>query len=206
LTTGANEAITSLLLNYVAGLVLTWLVFERWKDPASLGQAYSEELDVRSRLPIMWGERVHAGILVAVLAALFVWWILRSTTWGFKLGVLGGNPEAARRAGFRVSELAVVAMLAGGALAGLAGMVELSGVEARLRPEMLAGYGYIAFLASWLARHDPLKAMVSSLALAAIAVGGFGLKISAGLSGAAVNVLMALVLLAVLGFAQKKEV
>ncbi len=83
-------------------------------------------------------------------------------------------------------------MLVGGALAGLAGMVELSGVEARLRPEMLVGYGYIAFLASWLARHDPLKAMVSSLALAAIAVGGFGLKISAGLSGAAVNVLMAL--------------
>ena len=102
-------------------------------------------------------------------------------------------------------DLAVVAMLVGGALAGLAGMVELSGVEARLRPEMLVGYGYIAFLASWLARHNPLKAMVSSLALAAIAVGGFGLKISAGLSGAAVNVLMALILLAVLGFAQKKE-
>ena len=74
LTTGANEAITSLLLNYVAGLVLTWLVFERWKDPASLGQAYSEELDARSRLPIMWGERVHAGILIAVVAALIVWW------------------------------------------------------------------------------------------------------------------------------------
>ncbi len=206
LTTGANEAITSLLLNYVAGLVLTWLVFERWKDPASLGQAYSEELDARSRLPIMWGDRVHAGILVAVVAALVVWLVLRSTTWGFRLSVLGGNPEAARRAGFKVSDLAVVAMLVGGALAGLAGMVELSGVEARLRPEMLAGYGYIAFLASWLARHDPLKAMVSSLALGAIAVGGFGLKISAGLSGAAVNVLMALVLLAVLGFAQKKEV
>ena len=68
LATDANEAITSLLLNYVAGLVLTWLVFEPWKDPASLGQAYSEELDARSRLPIMWGERVHAGILLAVVA------------------------------------------------------------------------------------------------------------------------------------------
>jgi simple sugar transport system permease protein len=206
LATGANEAITSLLLNYVAGLVLTWLVFEPWKDPASLGQAYSEELDTRSRLPIMWGERVHAGILVAVVAAFVVWWLFRSTRWGFRLRVLGGNPEAAHRAGFKVSNLAVGAMLVGGALAGLAGMIEISGVEARLRPEMLAGYGYIAFLASCLARHHPLKAMGSSLALAAILVGGFGLKISAGLSGAAVNVLMALVLLAVLGFAQKKEV
>jgi general nucleoside transport system permease protein len=206
LTTSANEAITSLLLNYVAGLVLTWLVFERWKDPASLGQAFSEELDSSSRLPILWGERVHSGILIAVVAAFVIWWLLRSTTWGFRLGVLGGNPEAARRAGFRVDGLAVGAMLVGGALAGVAGMVEVTGVEARLRPDMLAGYGYIAFLASWLARHDPLKAIVSSMALAAIFVGGFGLKISAGLSGAAVNVLMALVLLAVLGFAQKKEV
>ena len=206
LTTSANEAITSLLLNYVAGLVLSWLVFERWKDPASLGQAFSEELDSHSRLPILWGERVHAGILLAVIAAFVIWWLLRSTTWGFRLGVLGGNPEAARRAGFRVDGLAVGAMLVGGALAGVAGMVEVTGVEARLRPDMLAGYGYIAFLASWLARHDPLKAIVSSIALAAIFVGGFGLKISAGLSGAAVNVLMALVLLAVLGFAQRKEV
>lgn len=206
LTTSANEAITSLLLNYVATLVLTWLVFERWKDPASLGQAYSEELGAESRLPILWGERVHAGILFAVIAAFVIWWLLRSTTWGFRLGVLGGNPEAARRAGFRVQGLAVGAMLVGGALAGVAGMVEVTGVEARLRPDMMVGYGYIAFLASWLARHHPLKAIVSSMALAAIAVGGFGLKISAGLSGAAVNVLMALILLAVLGFAQKKEV
>ncbi len=206
LTTNANEAITSLLLNYVAGLVLSWLVFERWKDPASLGQAFSEELDAKSRLPILWGERVHSGILLAVLAAFVIWWLLRSTAWGFRLGVLGGNPEAARRAGFRVEGLALAAMLVGGALAGVAGMVEVTGVEARLRPDMLAGYGYIAFLASWLARHHPLKSIVSSMALAAIAVGGFGLKISAGLSGAAVNVLMALVLLAVLGFARKKEV
>ena len=205
LTTSANEAITSLLLNYVAGLVLTWLVFERWKDPASLGQAYSEELDVKSRLPILWGERVNIGILIAVVAAFVIWWLLRSTTWGFRLGVLGGNPEAARRAGFRVDSLAVAAMLVGGALAGVAGMVEVTGVEGRLRPDMMVGYGYIAFLASWLARHHPLKAILSSFALAAIAVGGFGLKITAGLSGAAVNVLMALVLLAVLGFAQKKE-
>jgi simple sugar transport system permease protein len=204
LTTGANEAITSLLLNYVAGLLLTWLVFETWKDPASLGQAYSEELDATTRLPMMWGERVHVGILIALGAAVGVWLLLRSTTWGFRLGVLGGNPEAARRAGFRVSGLAVGAMLVGGALAGVAGMIELSGVEARLRPNMMAGFGYIAFLASWLARHHPLKAIVSSFALAAIAVGGFGLKVRAGRSGAAVNVLMALVLLAVLGFAQKR--
>jgi simple sugar transport system permease protein len=203
--TGANEAITSLLLNYVAGLILTWLVFEPWKDPQSLGQAYSEEFDETTRLPILWGERVHAGFLVAVAAAVVIWLLLRGTRWGFRLRVLGGNPEAARRAGFPVDRLAITAMLVGGALAGLGGMVEISGVEARLRPDVLAGFGYIGFLASWLARHHPLKAVLAALALGAIGVGGFGLKISTGLSGGAVNVLMALVLLAVLGFARRKE-
>ncbi len=204
LFTATSEAITSLLLNYIAALVLTWLVFEPWKDPASLGQAYSRELDTTTRLPVIWGERVHLGIVVALIAAVFVWLALRSTSWGFRLQVLGGNEEAARRAGFPVARLTIGAMLVGGALAGLGGFVELAGVEGRLRPEILGGYGYVAFLGSWLARHDPLKAVVASVMLGAIVVGGFGLKIATGLSGGAVDVLMALVLLAILGFAQPR--
>jgi len=204
LLTGTSEAISSLLLNYVAGFLLTWLVFSPWKDPTSLGQAYSQRLDPSASLPVLW-SRVHIGIIVALVAAGIVWFLLNRTTWGFRLSVVGGNAEAARRAGLRVSGLAVVAMLVGGAFAGLAGVVEVTGVEGRLRPDMMAGFGYIGFLASWLSRHHPLKAVAASFALAAIAVGGFGLKISTGLSGAAVNVLMALVLLAVLGFAQRKE-
>jgi len=201
-----NEAITSLLLNYVAGIMLTWLVFEPWKDPASLGQAYSESIGEGQELAIVWGNRVHAGIFVAATAALLIWLVLRSTRWGFRLRVLGGNPEAARRAGLAVGGLTLGAMLAGGALAGLGGAVELTGVEGRLRPDIMLGYGFIGFLASWLVRHDPLKLIGSAFLLAAIAVGGSGLKISSGLSGGAVNVLMALILLAVLGWGQRKEV
>lgn len=197
-----NEAITTLLLNYLAALVLTWLVFVPWKDPTSLGQAYSEPLDDASRFGILWGNRVHVGVLVALAAAGLVWFALSRTRWGFRLKVLGGNPEAARRAGFGVGGLAVGAMVCGGALAGVGGMVEIAGVEGRLRPDLLAGFGYSAFLASWLARHDPLKAIAASVLLGGIIVGGFGLKIATGLSGGAVDVLTALVLLAVLGFAQ----
>ncbi|MEZ5135247.1 MAG: ABC transporter permease [Acidimicrobiales bacterium] len=197
-----NEAIVSLLLNYVAVIVLTWLVFEPWKDPKSTGQAYSKALPSDERLPILWANRVHVGIILAIVAAFVIWAAFRSTRWGFKLQVLGGNPEAARRAGLRVGALAVGAMAVGGALAGLGGMLEVSGVEGRLRPGIMVGFGYIGFLASWLAKHHPLKAIVSAFVLAAIAIGGNGLKIEAGVSGAAVNVLMALVLLAVLGFAR----
>jgi general nucleoside transport system permease protein len=198
-----NEAIASLLLNYVARLVVTWLCFERWRDPTSLGQAYSGALTDTQRLPVMWGARVHVGVAVAAVAVVGTWLVLRSTTWGFKLGVVGGNAEAARRAGLAVGGLSFVAFTVGGALAGLGGMIEVAGVEGRLRPEILAGYGYIGFLAAWLARHHPLKAMLAALLLGGIAVGGSGLRISTGLSGGAVNILMALVLFAVLGWGRR---
>jgi simple sugar transport system permease protein len=204
--TKANEAITSLLLNYVAGLVLTWLVFEPWKDPASLGQAYSEELGSGQTLPVVWGNRVHAGIFLGVVAAFAVWAIFRYTRWGFMLRVVGGNREAARRAGFSVGWLTITAFLVGGALAGLGGAVELAGVESRLRPDILVGWGFIGFLASWLVRHHPLKVIGSSFLLAFIAVGGTGLKLTSGLSAGAVEVLMALLLLAILGWGQGRKV
>jgi general nucleoside transport system permease protein len=203
--TRTNEAISSLLLNYIAALIVTWLCFGPWKDPTSLGQAYSRKLTGPESLPIVWGQRVNIGIVVALLAAVVVWVLLRHTTWGFKLWVLGGNPSAARRAGLAVGGLSIAAMVAGGALAGLGGMLEVAGTEGRLRPELLAGVGFIGFLASWLAKHDPLRAILASVLLGAIAVGGSGLKITAGLSGAAVNILMALVLFAVLGWGTRPE-
>ena len=201
--TRTNEAIASLLLNYIAGLVVTWLCFEPWKDPTSLGQAYSRELEGPERFPIIWGSRVHAGILLGVAAAIVLFVVLRSTTWGFKLRVLGGNPAAARRAGLAVGGLSIASMAVGGAMAGLGGMIEVAGTEGRLRPDLLAGIGFVGFLASWLAKHHPLKIILSSVLLGAIAVGGSGLKISAGLSGGAVNILMALVLFGVLGWGTK---
>lgn len=203
--TRTNEAISSLLLNYIAALVVTWLCFEPWKDPTSLGQAYSRELVDGERFPVIWGARVHAGIFVALVAALAMWWLLRSTTWGFKLRVVGGNSSAARRAGLAVGGLSIAAMMLGGALAGLGGMIEVAGTEGRLRPDLLLGFGFIGFLASWLGRHDPLKACLAAILLGAIAVGGSGLRITAGLSGGAVDILMALVLITVLGWGPRRS-
>lgn len=199
-----NEAISTLLLNYLAALLLTWLVFGPWKDPASLGQAHSESLADAARLPALWGDRVHIGVAVALAMAVAVWALLKHTSWGFQLRVVGGNHEAARRAGLKVAELRLQALVLGGALAGLGGMIEVAGVEARLRPGMMLGFGFIGFLVSWLVRHHPLRAIGGALVLGAIAVGGNGLKLASGLSGAAVNILMAVLLLAVLGWAPRK--
>jgi ABC-type uncharacterized transport system permease subunit len=198
-----NEVIVSLLLNYVAVIGLTWVVFELWRDPKAAGQAYTTALSGPQRLPVLWGDRVNIGIVMAIVAVPVVAWLFTRTRWGFRLRVAGGNLEAARRAGIGIGSLMVSSFALGGALAGVAGMIAVAGVEGRLRPDMLVGFGYVAFLASWLGRHQPFKVALAAIALGAIAVGGTGLKISSGLSGGAVNVLIALVLLAVLGWAQR---
>ena len=200
-TTGTNEAISTLLSNYLAFLLLGWLVFGRWKDPAATGFPRTRILEDNEQLPVLWG-RVHVGIVVALVAAVVVAVVLRSTRWGFRLRVLGGNPEAARRAGFGSGRLAASALMVGGALAGLGGMLQVSGVEAQLRPAIMTGYGFTGVLAAWMVRQHPLRAIASSALLAAIAVGGNGLKIREGLSSASVNILMALLLLAVLGWSR----
>jgi ABC-type uncharacterized transport system permease subunit len=200
-----NEAVTTLLLNYVAVDVLAFLIFDRWKDQNGSGQPASVPLPINQRLPLIGTSIVNVGIIFALVAAIVVWLLLNKTTWGFRLGVVGGNPEAARRAGYKVGFLLIGAMAVGGALAGLGGYVQLAGTEFKLRQGFLVGYGYIGFLASWLARHHPLKVIVASLALAAIAIGGDSLQIDSNLPAAAVNILMALVLLAVFGWTRPKS-
>ena len=159
-----NEAIATLLLNYVAGFVLTWLVFGPWKDPASLGQAYTRQLSGAERLPIMWGTRVHLG----VVRRRRVPSSSGSSSPG-RHGASGSESSAAiptqpvgraGRSGSSKSSPSSSAAL----LAGLGGMLEVTGVEARLRPDMMTGFGYIGFLASWLGspRSDPRRRFVAS--------------------------------------------
>jgi simple sugar transport system permease protein len=200
ITVRVNEAVTTLLLNYVALFAMLYLILGPWKDPAALGQSTSVELAEPLKLPVFAGTAVNVGVGLAVVAAVGVWFALTRTSWGFRLGVVGGNPEAARRAGIPVVVLLLSALLIGGALAGLAGFVQLAGTEYKLRPTFGLTIGYVAFLASWLARHKPLPLLLASLALAAIAVSGNSLQIGSGLPAASVNILMGLVLVAVLGW------
>jgi simple sugar transport system permease protein len=195
-----NEAISTLLLNFVAIDVMLGLIYDPWKDAAGFGQPSSRPLADTARLPLfVTGGTVNAGIVLALLAMGGIWWALRYTAWGFRLRVVGGNPEAARRAGMPVAPLLLSAMLVGGGLAGLAGAVHFAGTEFQLRPGMAVNFGYVGFLASWLAMHRPLRVGLAALLLAAIAMGGDSLQIDSGLPAASLNVLMAVVLLVVLG-------
>jgi ABC-type uncharacterized transport system permease subunit len=204
LLVGINEAVSTLLLNYLAINLMTFLIFDRWKDRNGSGQPASRPIPVADRFPLLGSSKVHAGLLVAVVATGVVWWLLRSTRWGFQLRVVGGNPEAARRAGIRVGGTLLSAMLVGGALAGLGGVAQLAGAEFKLRQGFLLTYGYVGFLASWLARHKPINVAVAAVVLAAISITGDSLQLDSSLPAATVNVLMALVLLAVFGWTRVK--
>ena len=155
ITVKVNEAVTTLLLNYVAVFLMLYLIWAT-KDPAALGQSTSVGISDSAKLPVLAGTAVNVGVAIAVVAAMAVWFVLARTEWGFRLSVVGGNPEAARRAGMPVVMLLLSALLIGGALAGLAGYVQFAGTEYKLRPTFGLTIGYVAFLASWLARHRPL--------------------------------------------------
>jgi ABC-type uncharacterized transport system permease subunit len=198
-----NEAVSTLLLNFVAMDLLLFLIYQSWREDPS-GQPTSRELADAAKLPEISGLGIGIGILIAVAAAIAVFFVLRYTRWGFKLSVVGGNAEAARRAGLNVPLLVLSALLVGGALAGIAGMIQFAGIEYKLRAGFGLQLGYIGFLASWLARHQPLPVLMASFVFAALAVAGDSLQLDAQLPAATVSILTAFILIAVLGFTQKK--
>ena len=204
ISVGIAESVTTLLLNYIAIDVMFFLIYDRWKDREGSGQPATRAVSTSEHLPLWGSTRVHLGLLIAAIATVVVYAVFRSTSWGFRLRVVGGNTEAARRAGLNVRALIISSMLTGGALAGLGGFAQLAGAEFKLRSGFLFGYGYVAFLASWLARHRPIGVMLSCILLSSIAISGDSLQLDSKLPAASVNVLMALVLLGVFGFSKRE--
>jgi simple sugar transport system permease protein len=193
-----NEAISSLLLNFVAIQFVNYFVYGPWKDPDGPNWPFSAKFPEAAMLPIVWGDRVTAAIIFVAVGLVATWLILRYTRVGFEARVVGGNPLAAERSGIPVGRYLFWALVVGGAVAGIAGMAEVSGIQGRLRPGISVNYGYIGFLAAWLGGHRPLGIVLACLLFGAISVGGDSLQLGLNLPGSTVNILMALILFAVL--------
>ena len=196
---GVNEVISTLLANYIAILLVDVFVFGPWKNPQGLGYPYTTPFDVAAIFPAIAGSRFHWGFLAPAIALVVTYVILDRTIWGFKMRAVGGNPEAARRRGIAVDRYMVVAMIAGGALAGLSGMVEVSGIHHDLRPGISNNLGYLGLLASWLAGHNPATIVAACFLIAVFLVAGDILQLTVGLPSSAGLVLIGLALFFVLG-------
>jgi simple sugar transport system permease protein len=193
-----NETIASLLLNYVASLIIDYFVHGPWKDASGGNWPYTAEFSENARLATFGGTRISVGIFLALAMVGLYYWLMSRTRWGYNMRVVGGNPEAARRSGLPINRYIVLAMMLGGAMAGMYGMIEITAIQGRLRGGIAGGYGYIGFLVAWLAGQGPVGIVVMAALLGLLSVGGDAIQI-AGLPSATTNVLMALILFFVLG-------
>lgn len=195
-----NETISSLLLTYIASLTMDFLVSGPLKDhsPMAQGQAYSPTFPDNATLPMFLDTRISLGIVFALIGVGSYFWLFRYTRWGYKMRVVGGNPEAAARSGIKIGRYIVIAMMLGGAFAGLSGMIEVIAIQGRLRGGISNGYGYIGFLVAWLAGQHPWLIIVMAALLGLISFGGDTLQIANNLPASTVNILMALILIFVL--------
>jgi simple sugar transport system permease protein len=188
---GVNEVISTLMLNYVAAELLTLLIVGPWKGATQQGFPYTDDLPASAALAVIPGTRIHyLTLLVALGCAVILFFLVYSTKFGYELRVVGENPEAARYAGIDFFRTTVVLMVISGGAAGLAGVGEAAGIHHHLTyPGVIsAGYGFTAIIVAWLAKLNPLAAIVSALFFAGILVGGDAIQISLGLPAATVHV------------------
>jgi len=192
-----NETITSLLLNSVAPKIVGFLILGFWHSPRDTVR--TPNFVDAARLSTFFGTRVHLGLVIGLILLIVFWLVMKYTRWGLEMGAIGSNPQAARRNGIPLAKYLVVIMCLGGAIAGLAGMVQVSGFYGTLFPNFSMGLGFMGFMICWLAGGDPLGIVLMAFVVSVIYSGGNLLQLTRGLPYAVINILLAFTLFIVLG-------
>lgn len=169
----ANEILVSLMLTYVAALLLDWLVRGPFKDPAGFGFPESTDYTDAFLMPVLiQGTRLHLGLVFAVVIAIALWLMMARTLQGFRIRVIGTAPRAGAFAGFSEHRTIWFVLLLSGGLAGLAGAIEVSSTIQQLQPTISAEYGFVAIIVAFLGRLNPVGALFGALVLAVSYIGG----------------------------------
>ena len=168
---GVDEVVTTLLLNFIVVLLVSLLLDGPLKDPMGLGWPQSPKVIPEAALPkLVAGKRLHAGFLLAVAAALAVWFINARTTLGYEMRAVGHNPRAARFLGMPVDAVLVKTALLSGGLAGLAGVSEVAGLKGNLTLDLSPGFGYSGIVVAMLAMLHPLGVIAAAIFVAGMFV------------------------------------
>jgi ABC-type uncharacterized transport system permease subunit len=191
-----NETITTLLLNSVAPKILAFFVFGFWHSPMDTNK--TPNFVPAARLPTLFNSRIDLSFFFALVLLGIFWFVMKSTRWGLEIRAIGGNPQAAKRNGLSINRYWVIIMCIGGALAGLAGMAQVSGYYGVLLVNFSRGLGFMGFLISWLSFGDPIGILVTSLVVSIIVTGGNLLQLTSGIPYAVINILLAFTLFVVL--------
>ncbi|MEO0011130.1 MAG: hypothetical protein RIQ39_719 [Actinomycetota bacterium] len=195
--TGAHEVIVTIMLNYVAGYFLLWILSTGPFLRPGRQDPLAPEVQMSSRLPHLFGSELRAnlGFFIALLAAAAVWWLLNRSTWGFKFRAVGANAAASKTAGISVGRSTTTVMFIAGALAGLGGAVQILGSEPALTAGVGGTFGFDAITVALLGRGTPIGTVFAALLFGALRAGGLTMQASTETPLDLILVIQALVVL-----------
>ncbi len=199
-----NEIISTLLLNYVAIYWVEYLVYGPMRGRKVYNFPYSDLFPDYATLPRFFASRLHLGVLIALLLAMVMYYVMSRTKFGFAVKIVGVNPRAAEYAGISTAKILIYTMLLGGALAGVAGMIEVSGIHLRLRSNVSPGYGYAGIPVALLADGNPLFVVLAALLFGFLYVGGSALQTTYSIPVSIVYIFQALVVLFLIGGSRRR--
>jgi simple sugar transport system permease protein len=192
--TGAHEVITTIMMNYISFSLSQYLITGPFQDPTeSFKTPFIQE---SARLFRFFEDplRLHIGFFIAIAVAIIAWYVLYKTTWGFEFRNVGLNPHASRYAGINSSMVTILALTFSGALAGLAGAVEMLGVNFRAVQSLTTGYGWDAIAISLLAKNHPLVVIITSMLFGFMRQGSRVMQINTGIPIDIISILQAFIL------------
>ena len=190
--------ISTVMMNYIIAFGLSLLLFTIWRDPSSFYQ-HSPFIPEASEFPMLIEKyRFHAGFILALMTALFVYLLVEKSSYGYELRAIGLNPIAAKFKGINPAKTLLWVLILSGGIAALGGAVELTGLTQRLRPDISINYGFTGIIVAMLANLHPLGVVVSSILFGGLINGSFRMQVQTGVPIAIVFAIQAIILLFVL--------
>lgn len=193
---GINEIISTLLLNYVAFNFLLYLLYGAWKDPKSAFPS-SEVYDPVERLPLLGWQNVTWALPVALVLAVAIWWLLNVSRFGFYARFVDANPKMAAAVGVPIAFVTLTSALLSGAISGIGGFVVSAGIEGRMTQSFFLGYTFSGILIAFLARNNPLLAILVAVFVGVLFVAGQSLQVFYQIPGAMVQLIQAIIVISV---------
>jgi general nucleoside transport system permease protein len=194
---GMNEIISTLMLNYVAILFVQYLVRGPLEEPGGY-LPQSAQFVAAARLPLLFGSRIHLGVILALLVIPVAYLLLWHTPLGFRLRAVGSRASVARYAGISVNRMILFTMAFSGALAGLAGIIQISATGFRVKSDISVGYGFSAVLVALLGRMHPVGVLIAALFFAGLTTGAEAMHVVSKLPVALASAIQAVVVLSVI--------
>lgn len=194
---GMNEIISTLMLNYIAALLMVYLTRGPLQEPGGV-LPVSAKFSPVTMLPVLPGTRIHLGVLLAIILVPIIYILLWKTPLGFRLRAVGSRTSVAQYAGINVNRAIISALLISGGLAGIAGITEVLMIHTRLKGTISGGYGFSAVLVALLGRMNPFGVLIASIFFAALIIGAETMHVLSGLPPELADAIQAVIVLSVL--------